>query len=183
MTTTLSKTLPHGTLPAGLVLAPVLGSDADAIEALHATVFGPGRFVRTAFRLRERAGELLPISRKALLEKALLEDVLVGAVTMSRIMVGETPGVLLGPLAVMPDLRDLGIGRVLLAEAVTAAFAAGEPYVLLVGDLPYYEHVGFKRAPFGTMAMPGPVDPSRLLIAVNPDRADVPSGSVSGVIF
>lgn len=170
MTSSLSKTL-----PSGLVSAPVLGSDADAIEALHASVFGPGRFARTAFRLRERAAPLLEISRKA-----MADGVLVGAVTMSRISIGQMPGVLLGPLAVCPELRDLGIGRVLLAEAAEAAFGAGEPYVLLVGDLPYYEHVGFSRVPFGTMAMPGPVDPSRLLIAVNPEGGALPSGVVVG---
>lgn len=175
MTFSPSTTLPHGTLPAGLVLSPVLGSDADAIEALHATVFGPGRFARTAFRLRERAAALLTISRKA-----LLDDELVGAVTMSRISIGETSGVLLGPLAVSPDLRDLGIGRLLLAQAVSAAFEAGEPFVLLVGDLPYYQQVGFQRAPFGTMAMPGPVDPSRLLIALNPNNGALPAGQVRG---
>lgn len=162
-------------LLSGLALTPMLGSDAAAIEALHASVFGPGRFARTAFRLRERAGGLLHISRKA-----LLNDVLVGAVTMSRISVGETAGVLLGPLAVNADLRDLGIGRLLLAEAVAAAFQADEPFVLLVGDLPYYQQAGFSRVPFGTMAMPGPVDPSRLLISTNPDNGTLPSGQVVG---
>lgn len=170
-----SKALPDGTLPAGLALTPMLGSDADAIEALHASVFGPGRFARTAFRLRERAAPLLDISRKA-----LLDDALVGAVTMSRISIGETRGVLLGPLAVSAHLHDLGIGRLLLSEAVSAAFDAGEGYVLLVGDLVYYQQVGFKRVPFGTMMMPGPVDPSRLLIALNPNGGDVPCGSVAG---
>lgn len=163
------------TLPRGLALTPMLGSDTDAIEALHATVFGPGRFARTAFRLRERAAILQDISRKA-----TVDDVLMGAVTMSRIMVGHSAGVLLGPLAVNPLLRDLGIGRVLLVNAVSAAFQAGESYVLLVGDLTYYEQTGFKRVPFDTMAMPGPVDPSRLLIAVNPDNGALPSGPVTG---
>lgn len=171
MTSTLPKTL-----PSGLALTPMCGSDADVIEALHAAVFGPGRLARTAFRLRERAAALLDISRKA-----MVDDALMGAVTMSRIMVGDSAGVLLGPLAVSPHLRDLGIGRVLLADAVSAAFQADEPYVLLVGDLPYYEQTGFKRVPVGTMVMPGPVDPSRLLIAVNPDDGALPSGFVTGV--
>lgn len=163
------------TLPSGLTLAAMSTSDADAIEALHAMVFGPGRFARTAFRVRERATELFSLSRKA-----LLEDELVGAVTMSRVLVGETSGVLLGPLAVSPRLRDLGIGRLLLAEAVQATFEAGEPYVLLVGDLPYYAPTGFQRVPVGSIAMPGPVDPSRLLIALRPGHEAVPVGKVVG---
>jgi predicted N-acetyltransferase YhbS len=154
----------------------MLASDGDAIEALHAKVFGPGRFARTAFRLRERAAVLLPISRKALSDNGL-----VGAVTMSRIHIGPTPGVLLGPLAVEPMLRDRGIGRQLLTDAVGAAFQAGELYVLLVGDLPYYAPVGFSPVPPRSMVMPGPVDPKRLLIAVNPiGNGALPTGPVSG---
>lgn len=87
---------------------------------------------------------------------------------------------LLGPLAVLPSKRDLGIGKALLAKGVAAAFEAGEAFVLLVGDLPYYAPVGFKVVPFGSMMMPGPVDPSRLLMAVNPERPTSPSGAVRG---
>jgi hypothetical protein len=34
--------------------------------------------------------------------------------------------------------------------------------------------------PYGTMHMPGPVDPSRLLIAINPNRSILPTGNVRG---
>jgi predicted N-acetyltransferase YhbS len=150
-------------------------ADDVRMQALHAEVFGPGRYARTAFRLREKAAPLLPLSLVA--EK---DGGLIGAVSMSRIRVGEARGVLLGPLAVLPHKRDLGIGKALLAKGVAAAFEAGEAFVLLVGDLPYYAPAGFNMVPFGTMAMPGPVDPSRLLIAINPERPTSPSGAVRG---
>ena len=35
---------------------------------------------------------------------------------------------------------------------------------MLVGDEPYYGKCGFKRVPKGRAAMPGPVDPARLLV-------------------
>ncbi|MFN3225771.1 MAG: GNAT family N-acetyltransferase [Hyphomicrobiales bacterium] len=150
-------------------------SDDARVQALQAAVFGPGRFARTAFRLREKAAPLLPLSLVAEEQGGLI-----GAVSMSRIAVGEYHGVLLGPLAVLPEKRDLGIGKALLAKAVAAAFESGEPFVLLVGDLPYYAPAGFKVVPYGTMHMPGPVDPSRLLIAINPKRSILPTGNVRG---
>jgi predicted N-acetyltransferase YhbS len=35
--------------------------------------------------------------------------------------------------------------------------------VLLVGDAPYYERLGFRPVPPRQLIMPGPVDPERLL--------------------
>ena len=170
--------LPAGApvLPCGVTISKLLPSYDDAVLALHETAFGPGRFARTAFRLRERAA---PLSDLSLVAEE--EGDLIGAVSLSRIAVGDTPGVLLGPLAVLPAKRHLGVGKALLARSVMAAFAAGEPYVLLVGDLPYYAPTGFAVVPFGSMAMPGPVDPARLLIALNPACTDLPRGEVRGL--
>ena len=171
--------VPAGTSPS-VWIDGMQERDAAAVEALHATAFGPGRFARAAFRLRERAAPVLPCSFVARMDGAL-----VGAVSMSRLEIGGQDGgvrgLLLGPLAVSPEKRDVGIGRALLGQAVQTAFAAGEPYVLLVGDLPYYAPSGFTRVPMGAMVMPGPVDPMRLLIALSP-RWDggVPKGRVEG---
>jgi predicted N-acetyltransferase YhbS len=41
----------------------------------------------------------------------------------------------------------------------------GYRLVILVGDLPYYARAGFTVAPHGYIALPGPVDPARLLYA------------------
>lgn len=144
---------------------------------MQATVFGPGRFARTAFRLREGAAPLDACSFVA-----LSRGDLVGAVTLSAIAVGATQGALLGPLAVLPEAREKGIGRALLAKATERAFVGGLPFVLLVGDAPYYAPYGFQTVPFGNITMPGPVDPARLLIALNPSlRAGVPSGAARAV--
>ncbi len=161
--------------PSHVAFSTMQASDDLPVHSLHVEVFGPGRYARTAFRLREKAAPLLPLSLIAQ-EKGDL----IGAVSMSRIIVGDARGVLLGPLAVLPAKRDLGVGKTLLAKAVAAAFAAGEAFVLLVGDLPYYAPAGFKVVPYGTMQMPGPVDPARLLIAMSPDCSSLPNGAVRG---
>lgn len=166
-------------LPAGLMLRRFERQDEAWIFGLHERVFGPGRFARTAFRLRERASLL---SEYCFI--ACLDGEPVGSVTLSRIAIGSQshaqPGVLLGPLAVLADKRDLGIGKALLAASVEASFAAGEAYVLLVGDAPYYKAAGFAPVAPGRIQLPGPVDPARLLIALNTKLGLLPSGPATG---
>ena len=68
----------------------------------------------------------------------------------------------------------------LLLEGVARARDAGFAFVLLVGDMPYYGRFGFKPAAPGTIHLPGPVDPARLLVLELEDGAlDGVSGQVS----
>lgn len=137
-----------------------LAHDADAIEALHELSFGPGRFARTAFRLREGVPHDPDLSFVA-----LFGDRFGGAVRLTPIRIGDDPALLLGPLAVHPDFAGRGAGKALVGVALDAARAAGHKLVLLVGDHPYYGPLGFARVPVGQITMPGPVDPNRLLLA------------------
>ena len=133
-------------------------NDAPAVAALIERVFGPGRYVKAAERLRETNHPLLDISFVARSQEAL-----VGCVRMWPILIGETPAVLLGPLAVDDAWRSRGLGAALLGRACEAARAAGHALVLLVGDPPYYEPLGFSTVPPGRVIMPGPVDPARVM--------------------
>jgi predicted N-acetyltransferase YhbS len=59
--------------------------------------------------------------------------------------------------------RGSGLGLALAAAAVEAAQHDRRAHAMvLVGDLPFFARVGFRRGPDG-LAMPGPVDPLRLL--------------------
>jgi len=135
------------------------GDDA-AIERLHERTFGPGRYARTAFRIREGRGHLLPVSFTA-----HIGTLLVGSVRLTPVRIGATPALLLGPLTVEPPFRSHGIGRKLLERALADSKKQGHKLVFLVGDEPYYGRVGFKVIPKGRVIMPGPVDYSRLLVA------------------
>ncbi|WP_181707412.1 GNAT family N-acetyltransferase [Chthonobacter rhizosphaerae] len=155
-----AQPLPVNAFLNSLVIRPERSADADAVEGLHAAVFGPGRFARTAFRLREG----VPHDPDFSLVAFKGED-LVGAVRLTPIRIGETPALLLGPLCVRPELKNLGVGKTLMRRSMEAARVAGHRLVLLVGDLSYYWPFGFRVVPPGAVEMPGPVDPARLLIA------------------
>jgi predicted N-acetyltransferase YhbS len=134
--------------------------DAQAIERLHERTFGPGRYARTAFRIREGVSHTLSLSFTA-----RIGTLLVGSVRLSPIRVGKTPALLLGPLTVEPPFRSRGIGRMLIERSLAHARNKGHRLVLLVGDEPYYGKLGFTRVAKGQAMMPGPVDPARLLVA------------------
>jgi predicted N-acetyltransferase YhbS len=148
--------------------------DALAIERLHERTFGPGRYAKSAYRLRERMPH-----RPELSFTARIGTLLVGSVRLSPIRIGEAQALLLGPLTVEPPFRERGIGHALIERAVAEAKAKGHRLVVLVGDEPYYGKSGFKRIPKGRARMPGPVDPARLLVC---ELVDGAFAGVSGPI-
>ena len=149
-----------------LTILPETEADSAAIERLHERTFGPGRFARTAYRIREEMQHRLELSFTA-----RIGTLLVGSVRLTPIRIGETPALLLGPLTVEPPFRERGIGMQLIERALAAAKAKGHRLVVLVGDEPYYGKAGFKKIPKGQAQMPGPVDPTRLLVAELHDHA------------
>lgn len=126
-------------------------ADAASVEALVLAAFGPGRFAKTAERLREHA-------RIAAGFVARDGARVVGSVRLWAITVGDRPALFLGPIAVAADVRKGGLG----ADLVRACLErAGDQGVLLVGDPPYFERFGFRAAPHAVLQ--GPVDQRRVL--------------------
>ena len=157
-----------------LTILAETANDAQAIERLHERTFGPGRFVLSAYRLREHVDHLLDLSFTA-----WIGTLLVGSVRQLPVCIGDTKALLLGPLTVEPPFRSRGVGRMLLDRSLTDAKAKGHRLVILVGDAPYYGRVGFKAVPKGRATMPGPVDYSRLLVA---ELVEGAFNDVSGMI-
>ena len=150
--------------------------DADAIERLHERAFGPGRFARSSERIREEA-EADP--RLSIVARVL--TLIVGSVRLTPIRIGAAKALMLGPLAVEPAFRSRGIGKALVERALADADKLGHNLVLLVGDEPYYSRMGFKRVAPGSIIMPGPVDPMRVLLWSADDAArEQARGAVRG---
>lgn len=162
--------LPTSSAPAGasktpeksvsqMRVRPATKGDADWIEQLQADCFGPGRFARAAFRVRERF-EIDP----SLSLIAELDGKPVSSVAMTPISLSGFNGYLLGPLATDPKYRGLGAGRLLVEEVSKLALQRGPGvFVILVGDASYYAPMGFLPV-VGPIQFPGPVDPKRILV-------------------
>jgi len=134
-------------------------ADAPVLSSLSAEAFGPGRFARTAYRVREGVPPVPGLSLTG-----WLDGVLVGGVRFTAIKIGEQDsGALLGPLVVDPQVKGKGYGKALVGEGLARAKQEGFRLVLLVGDMPYYGRFGFVPVMSGKVTLPGPVDPGRLL--------------------
>jgi predicted N-acetyltransferase YhbS len=157
-----------------LTIRPEATEDALAIERLHERTFGPGRYAKTAYRIREGMEHVPELSFTG-----RIGTLLVGSVRLTPVRIGTTPALLLGPLTVEPPFRERGIGQLLIERALAEARAKGHRLVVLVGDEPYYGKCNFKRIPHGRVTMPGPVDPARLLVC---ELVDGAFEGVSGMI-
>ena len=116
-------------------------ADAAAREALLNFAFGPCRFDKTSQRLRDGQHPAEGLSFVATVFGRVI-----GTVRLWHITAGAHLALLLGPLAVHPDLRTCGIGAALMRRALDAAAARRHAAVLLVGDAPYYARFGLLLA-------------------------------------
>lgn len=149
-----------------IVVRPATPDDDAWVEHLQALAFGPGRFAKAAFRVRER----FPIDPSLSLV-ALIDGVEVSSVWMTPISLSGVNGYLLGPLATDPAYRNRGAGKRLVHDVSAMALARGQGrFVLLVGDPPYYAPLGFVPTVPGAIRFPAPVDPNRVLVHA-PDPA------------
>ncbi len=139
------------------------GLDAR-IQEMNDRAFGPGRFVKTAERLREGSAPMADLSFTATQGDRLLGSVRLWPISIfDEVNNTYEPLAFLGPIAVEAVCRGQGVGRAMMRAAIEAAFAKGLNAVLLVGSKAYFEPFGFVEAT--GIFMPGPVDPKRVLIA------------------
>jgi predicted N-acetyltransferase YhbS len=132
--------------------------DVVARETLLDASFGANRHLRACQRLRDGRAPAEGLAFAAVHERRLI-----GTVRLWDVDAGGTRALLLGPLAVDPSCRDLGIGAALMEHALTIAKARGHGAVLLLGDAPYYARFGFSASKTGELRLPGPFEAHRLL--------------------
>ena len=138
-------------------------ADAAARESLLDLCFGANRHARTCQRLRDGRAPA-----EGLAFAAERSGKLVGTVRLWRVSAGGVPALVLGPLAVDPACRALGVGAALMTHAIAAAAKLGrslkEPgAVILLGDAAYYRRFGFSPDKVADVALPGPFERDRLL--------------------
>lgn len=156
-------------------IRPERAEDAPSVEALTAASFGPGRFAKSTYRLREGVAPEAGLSFVAI-ENGTLR----GSVRFWPVMAGAEKTLLLGPLAVQSDQRGRGIGIDLMKRGIAEAKKKGWKSIMLVGDAPYYARVGFAPIPRGRIRFPGPVDPARILgLALTEGALDALDGAIA----
>jgi predicted N-acetyltransferase YhbS len=151
--------------------------DAAPVEKLNDVAFGSDRYGKTVYRLRDGVAPEARLCFVALGEKGEL----LASLRFWPIAIGETksPAVLLGPLAVQPELRGMGYGKALMRHGIEQARLQGHKMIVLVGDPEYYNPFGFTREQALALKLPGPVEERRFLaLGLTPDALDGVAGMI-----
>lgn len=140
-------------------IIPEEKTHAREVETLLDLAFGPGRFAKSTYRLREGVEALEGLSFVG-----MRQEKFIATIRFWPVLIGtDTSALMLGPLAVDPAWRGKGWGLEMIAVGLATAKNFGHDLVILVGDETYYARQGFKKVPPGQVTIPGPCDPQRLL--------------------
>jgi len=149
--------------------------DGVQIEALLDAAFGPDRFNKSSYSLRETVAPIASLSHVARAEGRIVGTVRFWPVLIKDLLRGSLDGaLLLGPLAVAPSMQKYGIRSELMNRALGAASEAGHRRILLVGDIEYYSRFGFKSVLPNYITLPGGKDARRLLVRQSAALASLP---------
>ena len=138
-------------------LSKQTAADNAEIETLMGRAFGPARHNRSVWLLRP--GQ--PIADLSLVLRG--SGAMLASLRFWEVKLEQQAVLLLGPLAVQPDLRGQGYGQQIVKEGLTRAKAIGKwPLVLVSGEPEYYPKFGFVPAAPYQLEWPGFVEPERL---------------------
>ncbi|MFO1080928.1 MAG: N-acetyltransferase [Reyranellaceae bacterium] len=146
--------------PGRLRLVRERARDSAAIDRMNEAAFGPDRHQKTVYRLREGVPALRDLCFVAIDDR----DRMVASIRNWPILInGRWPAVLLGPLAIAPELRGLGYGKALMWHSMAQSRMLGHSRIVLVGDPEYYNQFGFRRELALHIQLPGWVEERRFL--------------------
>jgi len=147
-------------------IIPLDSVDPSLVEELLDRAFEPERKQRTAYKVREGTDWLPALSFAALDEN----DMLAGTIQCWPVALTDPEGrahpmVMVGPVAVLPDLQMRGFGKALMAASLSGIDARAPLPQVMIGDPEYYGRFwGFTAEPTAGWKLPGPWEPHRLLV-------------------
>lgn len=147
-------------------LDPLARQSADAIDGLLDAAFGPDRRGRTAYAIRRGMAWLTGLSFAAMDEASgrmvgLLQSWPVALHGPDGV---QTPLIMVGPVAVLPDVQGGGHGRALMDRLVEEAARITDEPLMMIGDPDYYQRFWqFSADGTGDWQAPGPFERHRLL--------------------
>jgi predicted N-acetyltransferase YhbS len=136
----------------------------SAVEDLLDAAFGKDRKSRTAYLLRDGSSFIPPLSFGLQDESGLVGAIQCWPVKLVAGTEIPAPLVLVGPVAVHPDLQNLGYGTKLMHAMLKASEGVGHPPMVMIGDPEYYVRFGFFADATGGWSLPGPWEAHRLLL-------------------
>ncbi len=140
-------------------------SDNADINSLLDTVFGPDRENKASYALRDAVApvhELCVVVRR---QTGIAATIRYWRVSVSDLITNTSEtALLLGPIAVAPDVQGEGVGSALIEHTLDRARQMGHERILLVGESCYYARFGFLPVLPSFITLPGGRDARRLLV-------------------
>ena len=134
-------------------------ADNEDVARLMKAAFGAERTNRAVWRLRSSQ----PVGSLCLVASQNYK--ICGSVRFWEVLVCGRCQLLLGPLAIQPDLRGKGFGRALVIDGLRRAQQHNKwDFVLVSGDPDYYPRFGFVHAEDNQFIWPGTLLPNVLQI-------------------
>lgn len=147
-------------------IIPLDSVDPALVEELLDEAFEPGRHKRTAYKVREGTHWLPALSFAALDD----DEMLAGTIQCWPVALTDPNGrrfpmIMVGPVAVLPQLQHRGYGKALMAASLGSIEPEAPLPQVMIGDASYYGRFwGFSAEWTGDWKLPGPFDPARLLV-------------------
>lgn len=143
--------------------------EPQAVEELLDAAFGSDRFGRTAYRIRKGVDAVPELSFAAIENGVLIGTIQCWPVAHRAADGMATSLVMVGPVAIRPDVQRGGHGRALMVHMLDAAETRADGALMMIGDPEYYgRFFDFTADATGEWDLPGPYEKRRLLArAVN----------------
>lgn len=157
----MSQTVANQTTAQKFIIKEEISSDARQRNVLLDLAMAPNWRKKASNALRRG---YLPSEGLALVAKDE-HGQLLGTVRLWDVLAGENgpKALMLGPLAVRPELKGAGIGSALMNAAIEKAAMLGHGAIVLMGDPDYYNRFGFTTDATFDLQMPGPFEKHRFL--------------------
>jgi len=147
-------------------IIPLDNVDPVLVEDLLDRAFEPERKRRTAYKVRDGMDWLPALSFAAIDE----QDRLTGTIQCWPVGLTDAEGrahpmIMVGPVAVLPEEQLRGFGQALMAASLGGLLAEAPLPQVMIGDPEYYGRFwDFTNAHTQGWTLPGPVEPSRVLV-------------------
>jgi putative acetyltransferase len=126
-----------------IVVRPERAEDIPAITVVNERAFGRREEGDIVDRLRESDSEFLSLVAE---EDGAVTGAILFTPAVIDLPAGRIGGMLLGPLAVLPEHQRQGVGSALMRHGLELLRERGCLFVVLVGHAEYYPRFGFERA-------------------------------------
>lgn len=158
------------------LIRPERPEDYSAVFVVNERAFETSAEARLVEAIR-------PVVRPLISLVAVLEEKVVGHILFTPVMVTEGAkaerAMALGPMAVLPEYQNQGIGSQLVRAGFAACRQLGEPVVFVLGHPEYYQRFGFQPAPpKGLRYKQAKFDPYFLVVELRPGALEGMSGWV-----